>query len=184
MTTSARRDPADLVDTLGFMGNGQLWRRHLYALEQAVEERSEAARDIFDAPMYFAWLSLSSEYVAIAIRRYLYVRSDLRKREVFDWRYGDLLDAIKPDAPAAAYSAAVFAIRLRHLIVHKGFPNPHQAPLQKARTTGVGNLYDAAAVEAVRQEVGDPANFDTLKARIACITNWLQTTAGPLEAKW
>jgi hypothetical protein len=53
--------------------------------------------------------------------------------------------------------------KLRHLIVHKGFPNPHIAPLEDAREIAAGYRFCDREVKSLAEKYYSPRNFPELR---------------------
>lgn len=126
-------------------------------------------RPLTDCPNYFAWLFASSEYVYYMVREVLYVNHE--DHEVFDAPYKTILDRLFANSNFGNKQKEdiLFFAKIRHLMIHKGFPNPNLAPTMQARALASGIVFDNQEVWRVTHLVRDPKNFSQLKATLTSV---------------
>lgn len=152
-----------LHDTLAVFGNSNYIGGYITYFEEQIVIRNETQRYLEDCPNYYAWLLLASEHVYYRIRELLYFNRD--NEEAFDDTYRKLMDALLTDHSLSKKDREdilLFA-RIRHLLVHKGFPNPHRAPAQKNRLLASGIGYSEDDVTLVCERIRRPAEFTVLR---------------------
>lgn len=151
-----------LRDTVAAMGNSIHIGEYIKYFEKQIGERNELSRPLSDCPNYFAWLNTSSEYVCYRIRELVYFNTN--DHESFNQSYKSLLDTLpKFNIPDDAMKNICLFVKIRHLLVHKGFPTPHIAPTENGRPIANGVLYDKDEVWEICERLRDSKNFSSLK---------------------
>lgn len=155
------------MEGISSLGNLNHWGWWVATLESQIAERSEEKRPLADAPNYVAWLLMSAEHLAYRLRWHFYADGSFGEGIVFDEAYAALLLRCKVIMPPGVHDAASFAISVRHVLVHKGFPNPHLAPMQR------NGGKDAAAFLDVRDAMLMPSNYPVIRAKFQSVHQWL-----------
>jgi hypothetical protein len=158
--------PNSPTDTLALIGNASFFLGFLRHYHQQIVDRCESNRPLSDAPNYYAWLVTASEYVCYAVKQLIFLRSESAQSEVFNWTYSRLLDTLfimEGISPELRDDVLLFA-RIRHLLVHKGFPNPHDTPSADERKLADGVIYTMSEVWNLRDRIRHPSAYDSLKA--------------------
>lgn len=151
-----------LQDTVAAIGNSSHIGEYIRYFEKQIEERNELSRPLSDCPNYFAWLATSSEYVCYRIRELIYFNKN--DHEAFDWSYKHLLDTLSEfNMPEDAMKNIFLFVKIRHLLVHKGFPNPHAEPTKNCRPIANSAPYDSDDVWKICERLRDPKSFSLLK---------------------
>ena len=152
------------------LGNENHWSWWIAGLETRIATDKEHARPLSEAGTYVAWLLLSSEFIFYRLRLYLYAVGGMQDGGVFNDRYSELLDAVAERMPADIAGDTAFAVRVRHIMVHKGFPNPQEAPTKAA---GGHGKFGEEEVWRVRDEIKAPSNYSSIKARFDGVQRWV-----------
>lgn len=173
-----RASGKQIKDVLASLGNLNIWGNHLKYFVQKVKELNEVDKFISEAPNYFAWINLASEYIAWYIRGYCFFNSQLNNDIVFDENYKALIDRFS-EFPQVKKSETVldnsiYFIKVRHIIVHKGFPNPHKIPSRASRPISKGVSFGEDDVWLVRNEIMEPKHFPIIYSKFESIIRWLQ----------
>jgi hypothetical protein len=172
-----------LTDTLAVLGN----RNHLLGFikhyEEQIEIRKEITRPLTDAPNYYAWLCVTSEFAYYAVKQLVFLRSKASDSAVFEDGYKKVLDTLWciPEVTPQTKDDVLLFAKIRHLLVHKGFPNPHDAPTSKTRELTANDRYDAADVWDVCRRVRSPGEFSTLKPAFTRLLRDLAALQGAVE---
>jgi len=161
---------AQALDGVSSLGNLNHWGGWRAALEEAIESKREQEKPLTCAASYVAWLLLSSEHIAYRLRWFLYARCDLQKPRVFDYCYQTLLNECQKAMPVDVYEYAKFAVKVRHILIHKGFPN-----LQKAPMARWGGADSEAEFRQIRETIKNPGNYRLIKDRFDAVHSWLIT---------
>lgn len=168
MSDQVRKPEWTVDEVLNSGGNLSYITTYLHHYESEIARRREAEGDLSRAPMYYAWLSTTSALVYAFVRDLLYwdkVGIDLKKAiDLFDADYSEVLDGLfksKPMDAKVREDILLFA-RIRHLIVHKGFPNLHTSTLGAHRTLTKGEPYTKAQVIEVLDLISEPRNYPKL----------------------
>lgn len=154
--------PISITESLSVSGNANFLGGFLIDYESSIEKNQETEKPLSKAPNYFAWLNIASEQVFYRIREMIYINTE--RHEVFDSSYKSLLDHIldnhKP-APDQWESILLFA-KIRHLMVHKGFPNPHAAPSENSRDIAKNYPFTPDEVKSLAEYLQSPKCYPTL----------------------
>jgi hypothetical protein len=86
-----RANSYQIKNVFASIGNQGIWGNHLKYFEQKIKELNEVDKTISNAPNYFAWISLASEYIAWNIKVFCFFHSDLNDEKVFDEGYKRLI---------------------------------------------------------------------------------------------
>jgi hypothetical protein len=155
--------PISLAESLSVSGNANHIGHFLKDFEDAIDLHDESNKLLTQAPHYFAWINAASEYVYYRIREMIYINTE--NIEVFDAPYKSLLDHIIDIEKL--YNEQVEAIilfaRIRHLLVHKGFPNPHTSPSEKEREIAKGRPFTTSEVKALAERLRSPSCYPELR---------------------
>ncbi|MCK4581492.1 MAG: hypothetical protein KAU10_09070 [Dehalococcoidia bacterium] len=156
-------------DALASLGNQSYWSGWLAFLEMEIESRKEVDGSLADAACYVSWLLLSAEYIVYRLRWYFYVVGDFKEAQVFDEQYGPLLNRCTEAMPTEIREHAKFAVRVRHIFVHKGFPNPQEEPAKRS-----GPFFSGETdVRKIRDQIENPANYEKVKLKFHAVHSWL-----------
>jgi len=167
-------------DALSVFGNTNYLDGFIYHLEAQIELREEFKRPLNEAPNYYAWLSMTSERIFYRIREVHF--SKYKDNEVFDHQYKKLLDSLFNDIDfhrEQKESIILFA-KIRHILVHKGFPNPHIVPAGNLRPITKGVVLTPEETKEVCEYLFNTSNFNTLKAKYTAITKELKSHLLPV----
>tara|TARA_R110002073_G_scaffold36865_7_gene107209 strand:+ start:42 stop:578 length:537 start_codon:yes stop_codon:yes gene_type:complete len=175
MCKKTRTTPEQALDGVAALGNANHWTSWLNHLEERMNTESESKKPLSDAATYVAWLLLSSEHVFYSLRWFLYVDSGLQNGAVFNNQYKPLLSAVTPRMPPKVAADAVFAVRVRHILVHKGFPNPQNAPTRR------GGEFSEEDVWEVRGKIASPSNYQEIKGRLDSVLRWIAQNTPDVE---
>jgi len=156
-------------ETMAAVGNCNHWGHWIRSLEAMIECHNEHRQALTLAPCYVSWLLMKSEFVFYLMRLHLYANSKLEDDVVFDANYKALIKGITPSAPSHVLEDIQLALQIRHLLIHKGFPNPHEAPLANGRAFGRKDFAD------VRSLIISPRNYSKIKARLDTASRWLDS---------
>jgi len=161
-----------LLDGFAALGNRTHWESWIALLEDRIEADGEPEKPLADAVSYVAWLLFASEYIFYSLRWHEYVLGDQKDGDVFDWQYARLLRAASARMPSDVTESATLAVRIRHVLVHKGFPNPQEAP-----TTNPARSLEFSEDDVwdVRNTISRPANYPAIKARFDSVRAWLSS---------
>lgn len=165
-------------DGAASLGNENHWSWWIVHLEKKITADNEHAQALSKAGTYVAWLLLSSEFIFYTLRWHLYAVSGMQDGGVFNDTYSKLLDAVADEMPADVAEDATFAVQVRHIMVHKGFPNPQEAP---AKAGGASGKFGEREVWKVRDEIKSPANFSSIKARFDRVQHWISKNTPGVE---
>lgn len=180
-----RANGNQIKDVFASFGNQNIWGHYLKYFEQKIKELKEFDNSISDAPNYFAWISLASEYIAMNIRVYCFVHSELSNDKIFDEGYKSLIDQLSKFTELknseTIRDSAIYFIKIRHLIVHKGFPNPYNVPSRKSRPISKNINFTKDDVWTIRNEIIEPKNFPLIYDKFRSIVKWLSINRKKLE---
>ncbi len=154
--------PITLTESLTVFGNSNHLGGFLGNYENGIKEKGEVEKPLTQAPNYFAWISTASEQVFYRIREMIYVNTE--DHTVFDASYKSLLDHVFEThhlTDDQRESILLFA-KIRHLMVHKGFPNPHTAPSQNSRNIAKGHPFTADEVASLAERLQSPKCYPEL----------------------
>ena len=154
-----------LEDTLSVSGNSNHLGGFLSYYEQQIEERSETGRPLTDAPNYYAWMHIASEQVFYRIRELIYFNAN--DETAFDKEYKKLLNIAFNNykfSPDEKETIVLFA-KIRHLLVHKGFPNPHVTPSNRGNEIAKGHPFTKEDVWILVNKLREPSTFHELSEK-------------------
>lgn len=175
-----------LSDTLAVFGNDNHVPNFISQFEREIEVRNEPTKVLADAPNYFAWLCLTSEYAYYMVKRMLFLRKDGGDSTVFNLPYKTLLDRLFEVAAVSVElrdDILLFA-RIRHLIVHKGFPNPHDEPAADERELAGGVVYSKRDVWEVCKRLRSPSTYPDLKSAFVRVRQGIQALQGNVSFQY
>lgn len=158
--------PRQKWDAIAASGNMNHWGNWIHALEERL--RTQPPRYLSEAEDYVSWLLMSPEYTVYLLRWILFVKSNFIDQDVFDASYSNLLTRIPADAPAIVQEHLRFAVTVRHILIHKGFPNQHEVPSNRESTAGKADF-----IAQVREVILKPESFLMLKERFTVVAKWL-----------
>lgn len=168
MSDQVRKPEWTVDEVLNSGGNLSYITTYLHHYESEIDRRREAEKDLSRAPMYYAWLSTASALVYALARDLLYwdkVEVDLYKApDVFEADYLEVLNGLfkSKDMDAQLRADILLFAGVRHLIVHKGFPNLHASTLRRNRPLAAGAPYTKTEVMEVLALISDPKNYPKL----------------------
>nr|WP_324257913.1 hypothetical protein [Cellvibrio fontiphilus] len=154
--------PFSLSETLANLGNSNHIECFLVHYEQSIEANLEYEKSLSEAPNYYAWLICSSEHVYYKIRELVYTNTG--DEDAFDFPYKQLLNEFfKHDLNLQEKECVIKVAKIRHLIVHKGFPNPHSSPSNRNNFIADGVSFTNDEVFKLANEIASPSSFRNLK---------------------
>jgi hypothetical protein len=155
--------PIYLTESLSVSGNANHLGGFLQDYEDAIDLNGEIDKPLTKAPHYFAWINTASEQVFYRIRELIYINSE--DHSVFDAPYKSLLDYVIENGRLSEAQIEVILLfaKIRHLLVHKGFPNPHLAPSEKSREIAKGKPFTACEVSSLAERLQSPACYVQLR---------------------
>ena len=159
-------------DAIASQRNQSYWNGWLASLEMEIESRKEVDRPLTDAACYVSWLLLSAEYIVYRLRWYFYVAGSFENAQIFNEPYGTLLDMCKV-MPTEIREHVQFAVTVRHIFVHKGFPNPQAEPTRRTRKLCSGEVFSKADVREIRDQIENPATYEKVKLKFHAVHSWL-----------
>ena len=98
----------------------------------------------------------------------IYVIGDLCDGSIFDASYEVLLTSAAAQMPPAIAADVELAVRIRHILVHKGFPNPHAVPTQRR-----SRVFTEAEVWKVTRMISHSGAYSAIKPRFDAVRRWL-----------
>ncbi len=154
--------PISYSESSALFGNSNVFNTLLKTYQNGFESNKEYGKSLEDAAHYFAWINIVPERVFYRIREMIYINTE--DHTVFDQPYRKLLDHLIQEhslTDEELQSILLFA-KIRHLIVHKGFPNPHSTPSEKSRDLAEGYPFPFEEVQALAQRLWTPKCFPEL----------------------
>ncbi|MDF7809673.1 hypothetical protein P4E94_19700 [Pontiellaceae bacterium B12219] len=154
----------NLKDTLATTGNSHHIGSFLAHFESNIEKNEISKNSISDSPNYYAWLCIASERVLYRIRELIYFNEG--DSEAFENGYAKLVNRLFSNYSLSSpeKESIILFLKIRHLVVHKGFPNPLEAPANRE------NNSIANGIDFTKQDVWDlvhklrvPSSFPELK---------------------
>lgn len=149
--------PISPIESLNAFGNSSHLDNFLRIYEARIEKEGELQKPITEAPNYYAWIYFSSERMFYQIRKTLYINTE--DHAFFDASYSKLLNDLftKYNLDQEQIDSILIFAKIRHLIVHKGFPNSHVAALErKNNEVAKGYPFTAEEVEYLAQKLYSP----------------------------
>lgn len=151
----------DFKEVLAVTGNSNYISSYLAYFESNIEQ----GRYLSDSPDYYAWLCIASERVLYRLREMMFFNE--KDSGVFDLNYKPLIDRAFSNYSFDAKdkeSILLFA-KIRHIMVHKGFPNPHEIPSSNERPITNDTIFGKAEVWELVEYLRSLANFHDLKEK-------------------
>jgi len=121
------------IDTLSVFGNMNYLSGFINHSESEIYKNNEFNNFLHEAPNYYNWLCLTSEFIFYKIREVIYYKNN--NHDVFNDSYKKLLDELfsERDFNLKLKEKIIFFAKVRHILTHKGFPNHHIAPSDNER---------------------------------------------------
>ena len=149
---------SEATDLLGAIGNKNHTAAFLGHYSSEIDRNSERDKELHDAPNYYAWLCVASEHILYSARLYIYrVTTD---QAVFDYTYKKTLDWFSDNShplSSGAFDELVLFTKIRHILVHKGFPNPHEFPANNGRHITKGIVFTSDDVKTTTNDISNPS---------------------------
>ncbi|WFP49786.1 hypothetical protein PL263_17000 [Methylomonas sp. EFPC3] len=164
-----------MQDTLAVTGNIHHLSGYISYFEHQVEARRECDNILTECPNYFAWLYISSESIYYKIKELIYFNE--KDHTVFDKPYSELLNLLFSSFALSneGKKRVLIFSKIRHLLVHKGFPNPHFTPSNTPRRLASDIPFDLDDVWNVCEKLRDPKVYFDLKTDYYLILNELDS---------
>lgn len=178
------KDPVH--DTLATLGNSNIIGGYLKHYEDEITRRHETTQPLACAPNYYAWLCVASEYVLYSVRQIIFLKSKADESEVFDMAYARLLDRLKEvaEVPSETQADILLFLKIRHIVVHKGFPNLHDVPSNSTRALAKGVAFTYEDVREIRSRVMRPDEFPSLREQFKRVGGSLWKLQGPFKLEF
>jgi len=152
----------EAFEALGAWGNSNHYLNYLNKFEHEIKSNKEYNKPLSDAANYFAWLLVAPMFIIHRIRELLFL--DTKDIKIFDCSFKDLLDNFNnnynPDKEG--FNCIMKFIKIRHLLIHKGFRNPHIKPSTNKTIIADGYPFKAKEVIELGNEIANPNNYDKL----------------------
>jgi len=170
-----------LEESLAVCGNSNHLRGFLACYEAKIEENSESEKRLPDAPHYFAWIHFASEQVFYRIKEMIYLIEQDEK--AFDRPYKSLLNylILKHDLSSEQQDVILLFAKIRHLLVHKGFPNPHITPFQNKREIAKGHFFDTSEVKELVHLLCSPKFYPSLRKKFLLAMEAISSLEGEVD---
>jgi len=162
----------DLLSAIGNKNHTETFLAH-YATE--IRNNTEMSKQLHAAPNYYAWLCVASEHVLYSARMYIYRITT--NQAVFDYQYKQTLDWFQNNnnpLSSSAREGLVLFTKIRHILVHKGFPNPHEVPSSNDRLLQNGQVFTSEEVRDTVSEIVNPSYFNYLSEKYTDVEGELQ----------
>ena len=159
--------PISLRDSLAVFGNSNHFAGFLKYYETEIEKRCELEKSLAKAPNYYAWIHIAAEQVFYSIREMIYIND--KDEKAFDLSYKSLLNSLfsKSHLSREQVEAILLFAKIRHLLVHKGFPNPHVLPAENEREIANGYSFNVEEVQKIAEMLSSPKCFSNLKSKFS-----------------
>ena len=150
-------------DTLSVFGNMNYLSGFIKHLESEIYRTGEFRNFLSEAPNYYNWLCIASEFVFYKIREVNYYKNN--NLHVFDDGYKKLLDQLFEDKNIDnnLKSKIIYFAKIRHILTHKGFPNPHIAPSSSEREITKGVFLKKEETKEICEKLFEPSIFPKLE---------------------
>lgn len=170
-----------LVDTLSVGGNNSFIYEQLKYFEDQIKLHSETGKNIYKAPNYYAWLLMASESVLYRIRELLYFNNS--DHNAFDEQYSKLLNKIFSSYRLLEKDKEdiLFFAKTRHLLVHKGYPNQHVVPAEKAYNICSGYQFSKEDIQKHKEYLTNTKNFLEIKDRFYSTIRTVNKQENPVK---
>jgi hypothetical protein len=155
--------PISIEESLSVFGNSNHLGGFLQDYETAIDQNGEVKKPLTKAPNYFAWINAASGQVFYRIREMIYINTE--DHAVFDAPYKSLLNHVleRYELTEEQIEAILLFAKIRHLLVHKGFPNPHIAPSENEREIAKDRSFDGSEVQSLAERLHSPACYTELR---------------------
>lgn len=167
--------PISLSETYATFGNSHYMSGFLKYYESQIIENIEMTKCLPQAPNYYAWIHIASENIFYRIKEMIYInKSD---EGVYDWSYRKLVNELFEigELTEEEREAILLFAKIRHLLVHKGFPNPHLSPSSKEHSIAYGYTFTKSDVKAITDTLRTPENFNSLKQSFETATSAIKS---------
>jgi hypothetical protein len=173
-----------VTETLASLGNSDYIGCYITYYADQIIRNEENAKCLIKAPNYYAWLSAASEYIYYKIRVFHFFKHDAP--EFFEESYYKITNKLiaenklSNDQKDAIY---LFA-KIRHLIVHKGFPNTHEEPAKSTKhPISHEQPFDADEVQKLCKQIELPSEFTNLQEKFKLAINAILTLQANISPK-
>lgn len=126
--------------------------------------------------IYFA-----SEQVFYRIKEMIYLVEQDEK--AFDQTYKWLIDHLISNYSLSGeqLDEILLFAKIRHILVHKGFPNPHVTPSQNKREIAKGYLFDASEVKELVHSLCSPKFYPSLRKKFSLAMRTISLFEGEID---
>lgn len=171
----------NLIDTLSVFGNMNYLSGYISHLETEIVKNKETDGFLHEAPNYYYWLLSSSEYVYYKIRELLFYKN--KDYKVFDYSYKSLLDELfeKYGLCDQQKEYIIYFAKIRHILVHKGFPNPHIVPSENERPITKGVILKKDEMKRICDFLKEPKHYESLKIQYDLIIKEISKLKGSIN---
>lgn len=154
----------NVIELLTSIGNETHLTSYISYFESQIEKNEEYNRLLTQSPNYYVWLYLTSDFIFYSIRQLLYWNNN-KDEKFFDETYKKLLDQLFEQCQFEdkTKECIILFAQIRHLLVHKGFPNLHSAPIKNSRPLAKGINFDEAEIFRVSEKIKSPQEYKALK---------------------
>lgn len=170
-----------ISDSLSVFGNSNHLVGFLASYEEKIVENAEAEKPLSKAPNYYAWIHIASEQVFYRIKEMIYVNEE--NESSFDMPYKSLLNRLLSNYEPSKeqIEAIILFAKIRHLLVHKGFPNPHVCPSSNNRDIANGYPFNAPQVNELAHYLQSPDCYPELKEKFTIAVNAISSFEKDVE---
>ncbi len=182
--------PISAHETIATTSNSNFVGNFLAYFENQIEDNQEPEKSLSETPNYFAWLGIVSEYITYLIRAMIYINHE--DSDAFDYPYKKLLDTLLSNKKLSEEQKEYLILfaEIRHIMVHKGFPNPHKKPSNNERLITKGYTLKAERVSEIADLISKPKSYTELRKKsdasikaILSVTNELNHDFGWIQIK-
>lgn len=163
-----------MADDYSFKEDLPLWNNTIVRdsilsnIEKSIIANHETSKSLIEAPNYYAWITIAPTCIFLKIQELVYNAED--NIDVFDWGYRQLLNYVfnKIKHDELQINAILEFAKIRHLLAHKGFPDPHRIPSEgskKSREIATNYKFDYQQVHDLAKKLRSPSYFAELKAQ-------------------
>ena len=156
-----------VFDGIASQGNISHWGVWIRLLENTIESNREFEKPLSGASVYVAWMLMKSEYAFYRLRACRYVVGDFQNQDVFDKGYEWLLKSVATSMPPEIVEAARLGMLIRHILLHKGFPNLQDVP------TDSGRGFNRQEITQVCHFMQNPGSYHEIKQRLDSVIQWI-----------
>jgi len=154
-------------DVFADMGNISYIGTYISYFESQIEVRNEENSYLSDCPNYYAWLLITSEHLYYRVKRLLFFKN--KDHSIFNKPYKETLDMLFEDDEYKTKinddtkkNIELFA-QIRHLLIHKYFPNPLKATTCDERKLTSEIKYTKEDVWSVCKRLRSPKEYSSLR---------------------